>query len=116
MKIRNVKVPEGINVSRRSPLTDLFVLTTGAIGLFAAIGLLAFLIGAYGGRYIPMSWENALAASVFEGEESTDATTDSDEEIADAARDREIETALQDLADRMAANMDLPEDLGITVH
>jgi len=116
MKIRNVKVPEGINVSKHRPLADLFVLTAGAIGVFLALGLLAFLIGAYGGRYLPMSWENALAASVFEGEESVDAAAGSDEEIAAAARDRGIEAALQALADRMTANMDLPDDLHITVH
>jgi predicted Zn-dependent protease len=125
MKIRNVKVPEGINVSRRRPLADLFVLTAGAIGLFAALGLLALLIGSYGGRYLPMSWENALAGAVFEGEATAEAAGDDediaaaardDEEIAAAARGREIEAALQALTDRLAANMDLPEGLRITVH
>jgi predicted Zn-dependent protease len=106
MKIRNVKIPEGINVSRHRPVADLFVLTAGAIGLFLALGLAAFLIGTYAGRYMPMSWENTLAAAVFEGEETEEA----------AARDREIEAALQALANRLAANMNLPDDLRITVH
>jgi predicted Zn-dependent protease len=126
MKVRNVKVPEGINVSRYKPVADLFVLSAGAIGLFAAVGLLALLIGTYGGRYMPMSWENALAEAVFEGEEIEEATGDDeeiaaaardDEEIAAAARDdKEIAAALQAIADRLAANIDLPEDLRITVH
>jgi len=107
MKIRNVKVPEGINVSRHRPVADLFVLTAGAIGLFAAVGLLALLIGSYGGRYLPMSWENAMAASVFEGAETDEEAT---------SNNREIETALQGIADRLSANMDLPDDLRITVH
>ena len=106
MKVRNVKVPEGINVSKHRPLADLFVLTAGAIGVFLALGLLAFMIGAYGGRYLPMSWENALAASVFEGEAA--------EEMPEA--DRRAKATLQALADRMTANMDLPDDLHITVH
>jgi predicted Zn-dependent protease len=107
MKIRNVKIPEGINVSRHRPVVDLFVLTAGAIGLFAAVGLLALLIGSYGGRYLPMSWENAMAAAVFEGAETDEEAT---------TNNREIETALQAIADRLSANMDLPEDLRITVH
>ncbi len=106
MKVRNVKVPEGINVSKHRPLADLFVLTAGAAGLFAALGLVALLIGSYAGRYMPMSWENAMAAAVFEDEATEEG----------AAGDREIEAALQALADRLAANMELPEDLRITVH
>jgi predicted Zn-dependent protease len=107
MKIRNVKVPEGINVSRHRPVADLFLLTAGAIGLFAAVGLLALLVGSHGGRYLPMSWENAMAATMFENEEfREDIATDS----------REIEIALQAIADRLAENMDLPEDLRVTVH
>lgn len=115
MKIRNVKVPEGINVSRRNPLADLIILTAGAIGVFLALGLVAFLIGAHAGRYMPMSWENTLAEAVFEGEETEEAALD-DEERAAIALGREIEAALQALADRLAPNMDLPEDLRITVH
>jgi len=106
MKIRNVKVPEGINVSKHSPLADLLVLAAGAIGLFAAIGLAALLIGSYAGRYMPMSWENAMAASVFE-----------DETVAQIdAEHRDVELALQDIADRLSANMALPRGLRIKVH
>ncbi len=116
MKIRNVKVPEGINVSKHRPLADLFLLTAGTIGLFATLGLVAFLIGSYGGRYMPMSWENAMAAAMFEGETVEEIAEADDRELAAAARDREIEAALQALADRLASNMELPEDLRVTVH
>ncbi len=108
MKVRNVKVPEGINVSKHRPLADLFLLTAGTVGLFAALGLAAFLIGAYGGRYMPMSWENAMAAAVFDGGAETA------EEQPEAHR--KAQAALQALADRLAANMELPEDLHVTVH
>jgi predicted Zn-dependent protease len=108
MKVRNVKVPEGINVSKHRALADLFLLTAGTTGLFAALGLLAFLIGAYGGRYMPMSWENAMATAVFEG------STQTAEEQPEAHR--KAEAALQALADRLSASMDLPEDLHVTVH
>lgn len=106
MKIRNVKVPEGINVSPHKPVADLFVLTAGAIGIFLALGLTAFLIGTYGGRYMPMSWENALSEAMYKKGELND--------IPEA--DLRAEAALQTLADRLAANMDMPEDLRITVH
>jgi predicted Zn-dependent protease len=115
MKIRNVKVPEGINVSRHRPLADLIVLTSGAIALFTVLGLLALLIGSYAGRYMPMSWENAMAAAVFEGREMEEAAA-GDQELEAAAGDREIEAALQAVADRLAENMARPEDLRITVH
>jgi predicted Zn-dependent protease len=106
MKIRNVKVPEGINVSKHSPLADLLILTAGAIGIFAAIGLVALLIGSYAGRYMPMSWENAMAASVFEDETVTQID----------AEHRDVESALQAIADRLSANMALPKGLHIKVH
>ena len=106
MKIRNPKVPEGINVSKHRPLADLFVLAAGTVALFGAIGLAALLIGSYAGRYMPVAWENAMAAAVFESEAMEET----------AASDRAIEAALQALADRLAEHMDLPEDLRITVH
>lgn len=106
MKIRNAKVPEGINVSKHSPLADLLLLTAGAVALFAAVGLAALLIGSYAGRYMPVSWENAMAASVFEGEPV--AQTD--------AEHRNVELALQAIADRLSENIALPEGLRIKVH
>lgn len=106
MKFSNPKVPEDINVSHHRPLADLFILSAGAIALFAALGLVALLVGSYAGRYMPMSWENAMAAAVFEDADATEA--------ADSGG--ETEAALQALADRMARHMDLPEDLAITVH
>ncbi len=109
MKIRHVKVPEGINVSRHRPLADLFVLTAGAVALFAFVGMVALLIGSYAGRYIPVSWENAMAAAIFE----TGGTAEP--QPADVTGLR-AEAALQALADKLAANMELPEGLRITVH
>jgi predicted Zn-dependent protease len=55
---------------------------------------------------MPVSWENAMAVAIFEGE-AAEETTDGD---------REIEVALQAIADRLTENMALPDDLRITVH
>lgn len=115
MKFSNPEVPEGINVSKHSPLADLVILSAGAVALFAVLGLAALLIGSYAGRYMPVSWENAIAAAVFEDE----AAISGDDEVAEAAAPDsggEAEAALQALADRMARHMDLPEGLAITVH
>ena len=106
MRFRNVKVPEGINVSRHSPLADLFMLSAGAVALFGAIGLIALAVGSYAGRYMPVSWENAMAAAVFDAEEAEE----------EAGRPGPVEAALQDLADRLSAQMALPEGLVITAH
>ena len=104
MLFKNPKVPEGINVSRHSPLADLVILSAGVAVVF---GLLAVTVVAFGGtlaRHAPVSWENALAEAAF-------ATTD------DAEEDHpEIRGALQDLADRLSARMDLPAGMTVTVH
>lgn len=105
MKFRNVKVPEGINVSRHSPLADLLILSGGAMVLFGVLGLAALLLGGAVARHLPVSWERQLADSVIGGIE-----------VPDGKADREATTALQALAERLEANMDIPEGLPITVH
>jgi len=105
MKFRNVKVPEGINVSRHSPLVDLVLLSGGVLAIAGLLGLAVVLFGGTLARNMPLSWENALADAVFQTG-------------AEALEDPEPEAtrALQSLADRLAAEMDLPEGLAITVH
>lgn len=106
MKYRNARVPEDINVSRHSPLADFAVLSAGVLALFAALGLAALLLGSYAGRYMPVSWENAMAEAMFEDKSDN----------AAAEGDGEIVAALQGLADRLVPHMDLPDGMAITVH
>jgi predicted Zn-dependent protease len=105
MKFKNVKVPEGINVSRHSPLADLFVLSGGAVLLFGALGLAALLLGGALARHMPFSWERALADAVIGGFEQPGGEADP-----------QITAELQTLADRLQAQMTLPEGLRVTVH
>ncbi len=105
MKFKNVKVPEGINVSRHSPLADLFILSGGAVVLFGALGLAALLLGGVLARHLPVSWERTLADAVIGGLERPGGEADP-----------EIAAELQDLAERLEARMTLPEGLPITVH
>lgn len=107
VKYRNVKVPEGINVSRHSPLAELVILSAGVVALFGLLGLAALLLGSTLGRYMPVSWENRLANAVFE--ERLAAQEASESAVA-------VEADLQALADRLAPHMNLPEGLDITVH
>ncbi len=105
MKFRNVKVPEGINVSRHSPLGDLAILSAGAAAVFVVLAVALWYLGGALARYMPVSWENALADTVF-GENV--------ESAGDAGT--AVEAELQSLAGRLAAHMDLPEDMRLRVH
>lgn len=105
MKFKNVKVPEGINVSRHSPLVDLFILSGGVIVLFGVLGLAALFLGAALGRHMPLSWETALAEAVVDGLDRHG-----------GAADPQVTTELQSLANHLSAQMTLPEGLHVTVH
>lgn len=109
MKFRNVKVPEGINVSRHNPFGDLAILSAGAAAVFAVLAVALWYLGGALARYMPVSWENALADTVigenveWAGDAGTAAATG-------------VEAELQSLAGRLAAHMDLPEDMRLRVH
>jgi predicted Zn-dependent protease len=105
MKFRNVKVPEGINVSRHNPLGDLAILSAGAAAVFVVLAVALWYLGGALARYMPVSWENALADTVI-GENV--------EWAGDAGT--AVEAELQSLAGRLAAHMDLPEDMRLRVH
>ena len=105
MKFRNVKVPEDINVSRHSPLGDLAILSAGAAAVFVVLAVALWYLGGALARYMPVSWENALADTVI-GENV--------ESAGDAGT--AVEAELQSLAGRLAAHMDLPEDMRLRVH
>lgn len=105
MKFRNVKVPEGINVSRHNPFADLFILTGGVLAFLAVLALGLYFLGGSLARYMPVAWENALANAVLDERPSYD------DEAAAA-----VGAELQELADRLAARMDLPDGLQVTLH
>lgn len=105
MKFRNVKVPEGINVSRHNALGDLVILSAGATAIFVVLAVALWFFGGALAHYMPVSWEIALADRLIgDGGEDT------------AIEDRGVETALRDLAARLSAEMDLPEEMRVRVH
>ena len=100
MKYENPHIPEGINAGTRHPLKEFAVLTVQGSVLLLVLVVLAVVLGAVLGRHMPFSWEKRLADAVLE--------------LPPA--DLEVEQALQDLADRLAAEMNLPDGMTITVH
>ncbi len=100
MKYRNPVMREGINVSQRHPFKE-FLLLSGAALLLIAAG--SWLVGQFGGhlmRLIPFEKEAALVPP---------ATIDSD-------AGPELQAYLDQLGVRVAAAMDLPEDMRVRIH
>lgn len=100
MKYRNPQLPEGINVSQQHPLKELALLLGGALLL---IVLLTWLLAQFGGslaRLVPFEYESGLAPEAML---SSDAGA-------------ELQDYLDDLADRLSAEMALPEGMQIQLH
>ena len=97
MKYRNPQIPEGINVSNRHPLKELFVLAGGALLLLLLLG---WLLGQFGGRLarlLPFEHEAALApVSVLRNDAGP-----------------ELQAYLLQLGERLGTQMALPSDMQI---
>ena len=105
MKYHNRVIPEGINVSNEHPLKEFTSLLIGLCLLLAlAVASLAIL-AEWLAPYIPFERESRLASSFFA--ESPEPGTD------DHAHK---EAYLQELASRLAAQMELPEEITLHVH
>ena len=100
MKYENPHIPEGINAGTRHPLKEFASLTLQGSVLLLVLVVAAVVLGGVIGRFMPFSWEKRLGDSV----------------LALPVTDPETEQALQALADRLAAEMDLPPGMSVTVH
>lgn len=101
MDYSNPEIPEGINTTREHPLREFFILLTGVLAaIVVAVAILSFMAEKLA-VHIPFSVEQELLSGtrLFANEEQS--------EVADY---------LQDLSDRLAALMDLPQDMNITAH
>lgn len=105
MKYSNPPIPEGINAPERHPmrafLKHLLVLIALIVGALFLIQSCARTIA----PYVPFSWEENLAPAEILAEAFHD---------ADSSQD--VRKKLQTLADRVAAEMHMPEEISITVH
>ncbi|MDD4977166.1 MAG: M48 family metallopeptidase [Gallionella sp.] len=101
----NPEIPEGINVTAEHPLKDFVLLLLAATGILLAAVLALSLLAGYLVRYVPFAQEQALASRL---------STEFQRANSDASKQKQA--YLQALANRLAANMDLPKDMSITVH
>ena len=104
MEYTNPEIPEGINTTRTHPLREFAVLTGGVLG---TIVLAVFILGMLAQQlavYIPFRVEQQLLPAVI---------TAMDEE---PGPNTEISTYLQELSAQIAAGMDIPEDMAMTIH
>ena len=100
MKYRNPNIPEGINVTKRHPLKELFILLGGAMLL---VSVLSWAFAQFGGglaRLVPFEYEQALVP---------DALQDSD-------AGSELDAYLKQLSERLQRQMAVPEEIAIKVH
>ncbi len=109
---RNPKIPEGINVSPDHPLKEFaWLVAAVSLGVVVLVVCLAF-AAEFMVRFIPFHVETKLADSFnFSAEFSTtESSSDKDK------NDLQIEQYLQQLAEQLAIEQDLPEEMSITVH
>lgn len=106
MKLENRLPPEGINVSKAHPLKE-FVRLLAGVALFvaAAVGILAVLAEQLA-PLVPFRMEEKLLD--IAGVEMTR------QELSE--QEREIQDYIQALGARLAAQMDLPEGVDISIH
>ena len=101
----NPEIPEGINVTAEHPLKDFAILLLAATGILIATVLALSLLAGYLVRYVPFAQEKALVSGLS-----------SQWQQAECAATKQKQQYLQDIANQLAANMDLPKDMSITVH
>lgn len=99
------EIPEGINHSKAHPLADFGLMLLGAVGFVLAVVGLAHLLAGFLVGYIP-----------FEAEEKFLQALPLNEQFESQGEFSEKQQALQALADRLSAHMDLPEGMVIQAH
>jgi len=96
----NPQIPEGINTGKEHPLKEFFLLT---IGIFGTLAIALFILGALADKlahYLPYSIEQDAELFIT-------GTSDKDQPIVNY---------LQNLADKISAVQNLPEDMKIKIH
>lgn len=102
----NPEIPEGINVSPAHPLKD-FALLVAGISTLIVIGVLVLsLLAGQLARHVPFAREQALAGSLGHWLPAVPATPEH----------LQRQRYLQALAERLAAAMEMPASMPITVH
>ena len=101
MEYSNPEIQEGINTSKENPLKEFFILLTGVLAVIAITVIIISFMAEKLAVYIPFAVEKELLS------ESTLSNDDSNPEIV---------AYLKNLSGNLAAYMEMPEDMEITVH
>lgn len=103
-RYENPQIPEGINVSPDHPLKDFAILLLSVSGILVVAALVLSLLAGYLVQYVPFEQEKALASRLSESWQKQSAAADNKQQY------------LQQIADKLAAGMDLPKGMTISVH
>ena len=104
MKYSNPEIPEGINTSTQHPLKEFILLTGGVLGTLLIVVVILTLLADRLAVYIPFEVEMQMASRVTDGLS------------AEEVESLPIEIYLNKLADKIAAEQDLPPEMQLTVH
>jgi len=106
MEYSNPKIPEGINTTTENPLKEFFILSIGVLGLIFIAVIILSLAAEKLAVYVPFKTEQSLIPEMWaQIEPGTESET--------SKLTREY---MQTLSDRLAVQMQLPEEMEITVH
>lgn len=101
MKYRNPVIPEGINTTQTHPLKEFAFLSAAVIGaVFLLTSILFFSID-WAAEFIPFEFETSIANSISDSIETENS---------------ELDVYLQSVADKIIPQMNLPDNMQITVH
>src|SRR3970040_968245 len=101
MDYSNPEIPEGINTSKEHPLKEFFILLGGILAVIVVAVVIISFMAEKLAAHIPYSFEKELlsGSELFIDDENP-----------------EVVTYLKNLSDKLAAYMELPDDMEITVH
>src|SRR4030095_3703573 len=104
VKFENRAPVEGINSSSENPLIELGWLLAGSLGVIVALVMVASLTAQWIAPQIPYRYEAKLAATL------PPFATAPDNEAG-----RQVQLELQQLADRLAARLDMPDGMVVRI-
>lgn len=104
MKFENRAPAEGINSSNENPLIELAWLLAGSLGVIVVLVIVVSLAAQWIAPRIPYRYEAKLAA-----------TLPSFATASDSEPGRQVQSELQELADRLAARLDMPDGMVVRV-
>ena len=103
MEYHNKLPPEGINTTRVHPLKQFLQLAIGALVLVVVLVVVLQVSGSFIAKRIPFSFETQVVSQL-------------DSPFGNAEQHPQMTEYLNDLAQRLFADMPIPEGVSVTVH